>query len=260
MRRLRIFLLGGTSESRAAAQALDGLGIPVVASVTADDARRLYAGLRHVEARAGPLPREALRQALLETGASAVVDATHPFATSISRTAVQVSLELGIPYVRVERDELPDEASSAFVVVHASEDALWSSGVLRGRRVLLTIGTKGLAAWGARSGEATFYVRVMDRASSVARALAAGFPPERVIPMDPPVPEADERALWRRLEVEAVVAKASGPPGGEDVKRRVASSLGVPLHLLRRPAIGYPALVRTVPELLAWIGARWEIR
>ncbi|WP_238393351.1 precorrin-6A/cobalt-precorrin-6A reductase [Myxacorys almedinensis] len=39
--------------------------------------------------------------------------------------------------------------------------------------------------------------------------------------------DALERSLWRQWQISTVVTKASGTPGGEQVKRNVAKALGV---------------------------------
>lgn len=252
MKRRDVFLLGGTSESRQAADALSARGVSVVASVVSPRAVALYRGLSRVDVVAGRLPPEQLREAVRAWGVSVVVDATHPFAESISRSAIQVCGDVGVPYVRWEREDLCGEDQPG-VSLHADVEALWAQNVLRGRRVLLTVGTMRLREWRLRAEGADLYVRVMTRPESVARARAAGFPDDRVVALDPPVPEETERALWRDLRLDAIVAKASGRPGGEDVKRRVAASLGVHLHLLQRPQIAYPAVVGSCEELLRWL-------
>jgi len=252
-----VFLLGGTSESRETAAVACALGIPVVASVTTEPARQLYEGLPHVRILVGKLPREALLRAVRNAEAVLILDATHPFAASISQTAIRVARELGIPYLRYERPDVV--AGDDHVTIHADVDALIRSGVLRGRRVLLTVGTKALGTFACHCGDAVLYVRVLDSPEAQAKAVAAGFPADRVIAMPVPVPEADERRLWTRLEIEAVVAKASGVPGGEDVKRRVAAALGVDLHLIARPRIDYPAVVRTEQELMERLARLREV-
>jgi precorrin-6A/cobalt-precorrin-6A reductase len=75
---------------------------------------------------------------------------------------------------------------------------------------------------------------------SLEAALAAGFTPERIIALRPPISADLETALWRQWEISMVVTKASGAPGGEDVKRKVAAELGVPLIIIDRPFIDYP--------------------
>lgn len=242
-----VFLLGGTSESRTAAVVACALGIPIVASVTTELARRLYTGLPRVRILVGKLPREALLRAVRDAEAALVLDATHPFAASISQTAIGVTQELGIPYLRYERPDVV--AGGDHATIHADVDALIRSGVLRGCRVLVTVGTKALGKFASCCGDAVLYVRVLDSPESRVKAVAAGFPTDRVITMPVPVPEEDERRLWTRLGIEAVVAKASGVPGGEDVKRRVAAALGVDLHIIARPSVDYPAVVRTEQEL-----------
>jgi len=236
-----VFLLGGTSESRDAARVALSLGFTVVASVVTPAARRLYDGLPGVTVRTGALLRPALLDAV--RGADVILDATHPFATSISATAMSVAAEAGIRYVRFERPAI--SGPSDRVAVHADVESLLASGTLRGRRVLLAVGTKLLP----RFTKTDAWARVLEAPESREAARRAGFPADRILASRLPVPEAEERALWLRLGIEAVVAKASGPAGGEDVKRRLAAELGVALHLLARPAMAYPEVAANEEDL-----------
>lgn len=42
------------------------------------------------------------------------------------------------------------------------------------------------------------------------------------------------------MDISVVVTKASGTPGGQDVKRTVAAELGIDLIAIARPTVEYP--------------------
>jgi len=46
------------------------------------------------------------------------------------------------------------------------------------------------------------------------------------------------------------VTKASGTPGGEDIKRDVAAELGVSLIVITRPDVDYPRQTSNLSEAL----------
>jgi len=76
--------------------------------------------------------------------------------------------------------------------------------------------------------------------TAIEAAALSGIPPNRLIALRPPIPADLEKALWRHWEISLVVTKASGTPGGEDVKRSVAAELGIGLIVIARPFVNYP--------------------
>ena len=101
---MTIWLIGGTSESRTIAQRLTQQGLPWLVTVVSPTAARLYAGLP------GPIQSGALSPADIQSliqqhSIRAIVDASHPFATEISKQAMATRL----PYLRFERQVTPLE-------------------------------------------------------------------------------------------------------------------------------------------------------
>ena len=71
-------------------------------------------------------------------------------------------------------------------------------------------------------------------------AIASGFTSDRLIAIRPPISMGTETALWQQWDISLVVTKASGQAGGEDIKRQVAATLGIPLIIISRPSMTYP--------------------
>ena len=97
----RVLILGGTSEARELAVALDRAGVAVVMSLAGRlSMPRAPAG----DVRSGGFGGPAgLASWLVEHGVVAVVDATHPFAERISASAVTACTRSNIPLLRLER-------------------------------------------------------------------------------------------------------------------------------------------------------------
>ncbi|WP_343997151.1 precorrin-6A/cobalt-precorrin-6A reductase, partial [Nocardioides furvisabuli] len=98
---MTVLLLGGTSEARELAVLLDEAGVDFVSSLAGRVERpRLPVG----EVRMGGFGGvEGLRAWLAERGATAVVDATHPFAEGMSANAVAACAASGVPLLRLAR-------------------------------------------------------------------------------------------------------------------------------------------------------------
>jgi precorrin-6A/cobalt-precorrin-6A reductase len=175
-----------------------------------------------------------------------LVDATHPFAATMTVSAAAAAEATGIPLLRLQRPGWSPQPGDDWRWVDTpAEAALTVAGF---GSVFLTTGRRGLGAFAGLTGRCL--VRSVD-------------------PPDPPLPErttvvlargpfavSDELALMRQHAVDVVVTKDSGG-GMTAAKLAAARRLGVPVVLIRRPPIplGVPT-VATVEEAVAWVRAR----
>jgi len=235
----RLWLIGGTQESAQLAQALIQAHLPCVVTVTTEQAQSLYPpgpALQVVVARfnAETLPRFLEREAI-----AAVLDASHPFAAEISRLAIATAKQRHLPYLRFERPAPVAPPNPRETRVESFEHLL-SSHILEGERVLLTVGYRPLPLFLPWQERATLFARILPSVVALETALEAGFSPDRLLALRPPVPLALERALWQHWHISQVVTKASGQPGGEETKRQIAAELEISLIVIARPPIAYP--------------------
>ncbi|NEQ29123.1 MAG: cobalt-precorrin-6A reductase [Microcoleus sp. SIO2G3] len=229
----RIWLIGGTQESAQIAREFAAKSISCIVTVTTENARSLYPPTLPI--RVGKLAPADLKMFLMEHFVSGIVDASHPFAVEISKLAIAIAAEFSLPYLRFERSEVAS-GENAF----PSFEALLATDLLVEERVLLTIGYRSLALFTQWHDRTSLFARILPSIEALNAALAAGFMSDRLIALRPPISAELEAALWRQWQITAVVTKASGSPGGEDVKRQVAAALGVKLVTIDRPTIFYP--------------------
>ncbi len=240
----RIWLIGGTRESAALAQLIAQAHLPCIITVTTDAARSLYPDLPALKVRVGKLASAQLQAFVQDEQIAAVLDASHPFAVEISQSAIAFARQHQLSYLRYERPSAQVDDTQ----IHASGEqcrfdsikTLLAGDALTGHRVLLTLGYRSLPLFQPWHDRATLFARLLPSVTALEVALAAGFTSDRLMALRPPVSADVERALWQQWQISVVVTKASGTPGGEDVKRRVAAELGVRLIVIDRPAIDYP--------------------
>ncbi|MBF2027155.1 MAG: cobalt-precorrin-6A reductase [Oscillatoriales cyanobacterium C42_A2020_001] len=235
----RLWLIGGTQESAELALAIATEGIPCLITVTTEAARRLYPASPQCKIWVGRLDQQRLPAFLQQQQITAILDASHPFAVEVSRLAIAIAAQQGIPYLRYERPAL-DMPNSQSSVLASSFQSLLSSNLLDSQRVLLTVGYRPLPLFKPWQEVATLFTRILPSLTALETAITAGFTPDRIIALRPPISAAIERALWQQWQISMVVTKASGAAGGEDVKRQVADELGVKLVAIARPKIIYP--------------------
>lgn len=245
---MTVLVLGGTGEARELAAALVADGVPVVSSLAGRVARpRLPQGETRVGGFGGV---DGLGDHLRTQGVRAVVDATHPFAATISEHATEACSRVGVPLLRLARPGWASEPEAPrwhWVDDHTGA-ARTAAGL--GRRVLLTTGRQRLAEFTGPLADHDVLARVVD---PVEEPLPGSW---QVLLDRGPYALAGERALLERHRTEVLVTKDSG---GDHTRAKLdaAGALGVAVVVVRRPAP--PAGVRTVSDVAAarrWLSAR----
>ncbi|MGA8995710.1 MAG: cobalt-precorrin-6A reductase [Nocardioidaceae bacterium] len=243
---MRVLLLGGTQEARSLAASLLDEGVPVVSSLAGRVARpRLPAG----EVRSGGFGGVAGLVGAL-AGFDVLVDATHPFAATISRHAAQASHEAGVPLLRLSRPGwagLPGARRWHWVDSHA--EAAAAARQVDGP-VFLTTGRQTLDSFVPALAHRRVLVRVVD---PVERPLPSGW---SVLLGRGPYTLPGERALMTAHGVRVLVTKDSG---GEHTRAKLeaAEALGLDVVVIRRPEpTDDGEQVSDVADALRWLRAR----
>jgi len=221
--------------------------LPCTISVTTETAKNLYPAIATLRVWVGNLDDIELGEFLQQQQIVAILDASHPYAVSISHLAIAAAERWQIPYLRYERLSLQCSNSAKtpttadkLIIELANWETLLAGNYLTGKRVLLTVGYRPLLLFRSWQEKSTLFARILPAARSLSAAIEAGFSSDRLIAIRPPVLAELETELWQQWQISLVVTKASGTPGGEDVKREVAAKLGVPLIVIDRPVLDYP--------------------
>lgn len=233
-------MIGGTQESAQLAAVIAHETLPCTISVTTESARSLYPTAPALRVWVGHLTPAQLKEFLVQQQIVAVLDASHPYAVEISKSAIAAARSRQIPYLRYERPAVDTQLNASKVIALDNFDTLLAGDYLQRQRVLLTVGYKPLQLFQRWHERSTLFARILPSAIALEAAFMAGFTPDRLICLRPPICADLETALWRQWKISLVVTKASGAPGGEDIKRTIAAELGVPLAVISRPAVAYP--------------------
>ncbi|MGW0520189.1 cobalt-precorrin-6A reductase [Crossiella sp. NPDC003009] len=236
-----VLVLGGTGEARKLAAALAGIpGLRVVSSL----AGRVREPLLPVgEVRIGGFGGVAgLREWLRDNGVDLVVDATHPFAATMTGNAAAATAELGLPLLVLRRPGWTEQPGDRWHWVSSIAEAAEALPAL-GRRVLLTTGRRDLPAFA--KADLWFLSRSVDPPEE--------HPPNVTILLDRgPYTVDGELKLLRANRIDVVVSKDSG---GEQTaaKLTAARRLGLPVVLVRRPPLPAATTAGTVAAAVEWV-------
>lgn len=240
---MRVLLLGGTSEARALAARLH----PDVDVISSLAGRVPDPALPVGEVRIGGFGGvDGLRQWLSEAGVDAVVDATHPYAATITAHAAAVCGELGLPHLVLARPAWPVGDA---IVVGSDAEAAKTVAAERYSRVFLTTGRSGAAAFA--DVDAWFLIRAVTApdANSLPRH-------HQLVLSRGPYHYDDELVLLRDHDIDALVTKNSGGAMTRP-KLDAAETLGISVVMVDRPPLPpNVATVATVDDAEAWVSSQ----
>lgn len=237
---MRVLLLGGTSEARALAKTL----YPRTDIVSSLAGRVPDPALPVGPVRIGGFGGvDGLRRWLQDERVDAVVDATHPFAATMTAHAAEACAELLIPYLVLAR---PAWDPGAAIMVGSDRHAAEVVDQQCYSRVFLTTGRSGVKAFA--SSDAWVLIR------AVTEPDAASLPRHhRLVLSRGPYHYDDELALLREHRIDALVTKNSG---GDMTRAKLdaAAALNITVVMVARPPLpdGVYA-VGTVREAADWV-------
>jgi precorrin-6A/cobalt-precorrin-6A reductase len=237
---MRVLLLGGTAEARALAKTLH----PHVDIISSLAGRVPDPALPVGPVRIGGFGGvDGLRRWLQEERIDVVVDATHPFAATMTAHAAEVCGELRIPHLVLAR---PAWDPGTAIIVTSDTEAVEIVAQKRYSRVFLTTGRSGVGAFA--DSDAWFLIRVVTEPD--AAVLPRRY---QLLLSRGPYHYDDEFAIMREHHIEALVTKNSG---GDMTRAKLdaAAALGIPVVMVARPPLpAGVAAVGTVQEAADWV-------
>lgn len=239
---MNVLLLGGTTEARQLTELL----------VDAPDTRVVVSLAGHTTdpvplpcpVRTGGFGGVAGLAAHLRSAAvDVLVDATHPFSATMPTNAARASALVGIPCLRLVRPPWERQPGDRWVDAADLRDARRRLAEHGARRVLLTTGRLGLAAF-ASLPDIHFVVRSVEEPDPMPLHNAT------VIRQRGSFDAAAEEELMHDHDIDTVVTKNAGGP---DAKLVAARRAGIAVVMVRRPPIHANAQATTATVALTWL-------
>ncbi|MFG0410686.1 cobalt-precorrin-6A reductase [Pseudomonas sp. FYR_11] len=233
----RILLLGGITEALAIARRLGPQHVYSLAGIG-----RVPQDLQCQVRVGGFGGAEGLARYLRESGITLLIDATHPYAAQISGNAAQAARNAGIPCWALRRPAWQAQKGDDW-----REVADWAhliAALQPFRRPLFTLGREPLQHLDEIPPQQFWTLRALEACPGNERCEVIGARGPFVL--------EDERALFQRRNIDVLISKNSGSVATEP-KLEVARELGVPVLVLKRPAL--PAVDRAFDTPLALLAA-----
>ena len=229
----KICIFGGTTEGRKLAEFLSGQPCDVTVCVATDYGQTLLPESEHISVSARRLPVGEIVSLLTEHRFDLVIDATHPYAQSITKSIASACRETRTLRWRLLRSA--SGVSSEHTYVETVSDAAAFLAGTEGN-ILLTTGSKELAGFSQLPGfSERVWARVLPLQSSLDACAQAGLPASHIFAMQGPFSEVMNAAMLRTIGAQYLVTKDGGAPGGFEEKEAAAKSAGARLVVIGRP-------------------------
>jgi precorrin-6A/cobalt-precorrin-6A reductase len=239
-----ILILGGTTEARMLGQQL---AARTDIAVTLSLAGRTVSPLAQaVPTRSGGFGGTAgLVEYLRTHEIRALLDATHPYAATMSAHALSAAAQTSTPLIALCRPPWPAVPGDQWMEVRDVQEAASALGI-ETRNVFLAVGRQEIAHF-ASAPQHHYVIRSVDPP-----VPPLPVPHARYILDRGPFDEQQERELLRAHAIDVIVAKNGGGAATYG-KIAAARTFGIPVVLLRRPpALDVPT-VATVGEAMSWL-------
>jgi precorrin-6A/cobalt-precorrin-6A reductase len=243
MRVLRVLLLGGTAEASQIGRALAAAGVAGVYSYAGRTAMPVaqvlptrVGGFGGVDGLADYIRHEQITH---------VIDATHPFASQISRNAVDACAKTATPLIAYLREPWmagPGDDWRHVATVEEAAAALPDHPA----RIFLAIGRQHLQPF-ARQPQHFYLLRLVD-----APVTALPLPDAEIVLARGPFTIDGDLALLRGHRITHIVARNAGGEGAK-AKLAAARGLSLPVIMIDRPILPERRAAQNVDEIMRWL-------
>ena len=224
-----ILILGGTTEGRVAVRVADEAAATYYYSTKGTlQSIECAHGIRLT----GAMNAEEMECFCRDHAIKLLIDAAHPFAQVLHQTIEKVSKCLQIPVIRYERRYPPRDEDLTWCDSYA--DAIHQMENKGIQRLLALSGVNTLAPLRPYWRSHTTWFRILEREESLSLAEKQGFPQERLVFYRE---GENELKLLEQLHPDAILTKESGFSGYFTDKVNAARQFGIPVFVVKRPAL-----------------------
>lgn len=239
-----VLILGGTRDARALALQIAEAGISAVYS---------YAG-RTVAPVPLPMPTriggfggiDGLCTFLSDANISHIIDATHPFAETMSRHALTASERSGTPLIALSRPAWQPVEGDTWINAPDLDAAIAAMNIAP-QRVFLAIGRQEVARF-AEHPQHHYLLRFVDPTD-----VPPPLPDHTIITARGPFEADEDAALMREHRIDVVVSKNAGGSGAYG-KIAAARALGLPVVMIQRPQLPERQETNSLDDIMNFLG------
>lgn len=228
-----VAVFGGTSEGRILAQEVQSFDFEVTVFVATEYGASMLEGFDEINLAVGRKQESEIAD-IIESN-DMIIDATHPFATTVSETLKKLTTLKEKHYLRITRENAEVEVYENHIKVNSFDEAADFLKRSEGN-ILLATGSKNLDTFTQIPDfRNRLFVRVLPEITSISKCHELGIKSSHVMALQGPFDVGLNEALLKQCDARFFVTKDSGSVGGFLEKVIAAKNLGITLITVQRP-------------------------
>lgn len=186
-----------------------------------------------------PLNKEEMLNWIRMNRIDVLVDASHPYAQEVTKTALECSNELGIKYVRYERQGALENISGDDIIrVKNYDEAISIIKRIEGN-ILNTTGGNNVSKFLNLDSEYRVIHRILPSPKVLTKIVDAGINIKDIIALQGPISYELEKAFINQYDIKGILTKDSGIEGGVLEKLKAVHECKVKLIVIEKPKFSY---------------------
>ena len=186
-----------------------------------------------------PLNKEEMLNWLRFNKIDILVDASHPYAQEVTKTALECANYLEIQYVRYERQGALENVNGEDVIrVKHYDEAIDIIKKIEGN-VLNTTGGNNVSKFLNLDFKHRVIHRILPSPKVLTKIVEAGINIKDIIALQGPISYELEKAFIKQYDVKAILTKDSGLEGGVLEKLKAVRECNIKLIVIEKPKFTY---------------------
>ena len=186
-----------------------------------------------------PLNKEEMLTWISSNKIDVLVDASHPYAQEVTKTALECANELEIQYVRYERQGALENVDGEDIIrVKSYDEAIDIIKEIDGN-VLNTTGGNNVSKFLNLDFKYRIIHRILPSPKVLTKIVDAGISIKDIIALQGPISYELEKAFIKQYDVKAILTKDSGTQGGVLEKLKAIRECKIKLIVIENPKFIY---------------------
>ena len=253
----------GTGEGREILSHINKYTDEIVVSTATEYGYEIYKDFKAKHFNYKPLNEEEFKELINKFGITVFVDASHPYASEVSKTLIKVCKEMKIDYKRYERKSFfhnlsknnikKEESVENIIFVETYEELQEVFKSIDGN-ILNTTGSNNALKIENLKGENNRMIhRILPSPKVISKLLDNGISMDNIIAIKGPFGFEINNGIIKEYKIKALITKDSGEEGG--MKEKIDSALlnDVKIIVIKRPNMSYGIEFNDIKEMLNFI-------
>lgn len=228
-----IGLIVGTVEGKKLLNLLNEFTSDIFVSTATEYGGELLRDYKYKILNTKPLNLEELKGEILRNNINLLVDASHPYASVVTKNAIEACKALDITYIRYERPKAKLEENQHIIRVKDYEEAYLKLKDLKGT-ILNTTGSNNIEKFIEMKLNRRIVHRVLPSVKVMEKCFSLGLKTEDIIAIKGPISYKLNCSFIEEYSAKVIVMKDSGRQGGTEEKIKAAMDMNIKAIVIDR--------------------------